>query len=221
MVAESGTPGTCTGRGSNSTTRTGTYPRLCTHTAGLLDEGCDKATRSQIQGSELSGLTGTVVCNRLGAVAGQVVCVSAGQSHQQEGAHNRRSAQDCNKSSPTKTKTTFHGWKISETGLLRQASHWGKRGATKLTPNANSVLRCMTRHDAQILRPWSQMDWQQQPVKRDMLRWQMERPVIRRFWAAQAPLQTGREHNPAGTRNEGQAGNGPMSVQQQRQGLDT
>ena len=82
-----------------------------------------------------------------------------------------------------------------------------KRGATKLTPNAKSVLRCMTRHAAQILHPWSQMDWQQQPVKRDMLRWQMERPVIRRFWAAQAPLQTGREHNPAGTRNEAQAGN--------------
>ena len=64
----------------------------------------------------------------------------------------------------------------------------------------------MTRHDAQILHPWSQMDWQQQPVKWDM-RWQMERPVIRCFWAAQAPSQTGREHNPVGTRNEGQAGN--------------
>ena len=63
-----------------------------------------------------------------------------------------------------------------------------KRGATILTPNAKSVLRCMTR---QILHPWSQMDWQQQPVKRDMLRWQMERPVIRRFCAAQASLQAG------------------------------
>ena len=53
--------GTCTGRGSDNTTGKGTYPLLCTHTAGLLDEGCDEPTHSQNQGSELSGLAGTVV----------------------------------------------------------------------------------------------------------------------------------------------------------------